>query len=86
MTNLTLNDYLNYFKSLDFKGKVKVLSELTSILNQDVSGSTTRASAESRMTDAECIDDLFGVWKDEDGLTEAAIINRTSSSREIDLN
>lgn len=85
MTNLTLSDYLNYFKSLDFKGKVKILSELTSILNQDVSDSTIDVTDEKGMTDAEFIDDLFGVWKDEDELNESSIINRTSSTKEIDL-
>lgn len=85
MTNLTLSDYLNYFKSLDFKGKVKILSELTSILNQDVSDSTNDIMDEKGMTDAEFIDDLFGVWKDEDELNESSIINRTSSTKEIDL-
>lgn len=85
MANLTLNDYLTFFKHLDLREKVNVLAELTTILNDDVMNQKVNSTIIEEETNDGVIDDLFGAWVDEDGLTESTIINRTISDREINL-
>lgn len=80
MNDLTLNEVLRFFSTLDLKSKIAMLHELTSILNTDAKESSPNSS------ESDIIDELFGVWKEEDTLTEQAIIDRTISHREINLN
>jgi len=88
MNNLTITEILSFFSSLDLKKKIEVLSELTNALNRSIQeqvlveeNSDIENSAENDL-----IDELFGIWKEEEQLSEESIINRTISDREINLN
>ena len=85
MEDLTVNDYLNFFRHLDMKEKVNVLAKLTSILNNDVMNIEDKSESVAVETNDHVIDELFGVWVDEDNLTESTIIHRTNSDKKIDL-
>lgn len=85
MKEATINEFLNFFRSLDFKSKVEVLSAFTQELKKGVD--TASQNVESGHLESEqVIDELFGIWKDEDGLNEESIIDRTVSDREINMN
>ena len=85
MEDLTVNDYLNFFRHLDMKEKVNVLAKLTSILNNDIMNIEDKSESVAVETNDHVIDELFGVWVDEDNLTESTIIHRTNSDKKIDL-
>lgn len=86
MDRLTINDFVNFFRSLELKRKIELLNELTSVLNSGMKEEAlTEVIDEDAKPEDELVDELFGIWKDEDELTEATIINRTVSDREIDL-
>ncbi|MEN0003389.1 MAG: hypothetical protein AAF798_04575 [Bacteroidota bacterium] len=86
--NPTISEFIHLFQKLDLKSKVFLLKELTSLLDEGIEVDTvvTNPSAEAKKKRDQVIDELFGAWENEDELTEANIIQRTISNREIDLN
>lgn len=85
MKEATINEFLNFFRSLDFKSKVEVLNAFTQELKRGVDKASK--NVESDYSESEqVIDELFGIWKDEDGLSEETIIDRTASDRAINMN
>ncbi len=88
MNDLTINKVVSYFRGLNLKKKVEMLNELTNILNKDI-GEEPALEEKNEINEEEkstIVDELFGIWAAEKGLTEKTIINRTISDREIDLN
>jgi hypothetical protein len=78
MKEATINEFLNFFRSLDFKSKVEVLNAFTQELKRGVDKASK--NVESDYSESEqVIDELFGIWKDEDGLSEETIIDRTAA-------
>lgn len=77
MKNLTLPDYINFFRQLDLKQKIEILKELTNELGKAVDHPVNQAKEASKKESDQVIDELFGVWKDEEELTEERIIDRT---------
>lgn len=85
MNNITLTDYVNFFKRLDLKQKIEVLKQLTHELGKSVDYSESQSKMIAKKEEHQFIDDLFGVWKNEEGLTEESIVNRTISQKIIDF-
>ena len=80
MAHLTLRDYLIFFQKLDLRDKISVLKELTDLIDKEVTDTRPGSHEVDSVHDG-----LFGVWADEDELTEEAIINRTATSRPVEL-
>ncbi|MEM1214495.1 MAG: hypothetical protein AAGJ82_02335 [Bacteroidota bacterium] len=72
MESLTIDNYVDFFRTLDLKTKVGVLKELTQELDEAVVKNERQE------------DELFGIWKDEKNLNEDTIIQRTTSEREVE--
>lgn len=82
MKELSINDVLEFFRHLSFKDKVEVLNQFTMELKRGIE----KQQAETEVSNQdELIDELFGIWKSEEALTEETIIDRTMSDREISL-
>ncbi|NBC06198.1 MAG: hypothetical protein GVY26_03290 [Bacteroidetes bacterium] len=84
MKEATINEFLNFFRSLDFKSKVEVLNVFTQELKRGVDEASKNVESGYSESDR-VIDELFGIWKDEDGLSEEMIIDRTVSDRAINM-
>lgn len=84
MKEATINEFLNFFRSLDFKSKVEVLNAFTQELKRGVDKASKNVESDYSESDR-VIDELFGIWKDEDGLSEETIIDRTVSDRAINM-
>jgi len=84
MKEATINEFLNFFRSLDFKSKVEVLNAFTQELKRGVDKASKNVESGYSESDR-VIDELFGIWKDEDGLSEETIIDRTVSDRAINM-
>lgn len=75
MIDLTHNEVVRFFESLDLTKRVEILRELTGILHNDIK---KEADAPSHKSEEDAvIDTLFGAWAEEDGLNEDSIIDRT---------
>lgn len=86
MNDITVSNYIDFFRRLDLKQKVTILKELTNELSEVVvDQGKSEESNEADQVEGLLIEELFGVWKDEDKLTEKSIINRTLSERIIDF-
>ena len=88
MRDLTVNEIVSFFDSLNLQKKVEVLNRLTNSLSRGI-GRERIEGDDFTHGDSEgdkVIDELFGVWKEEGGLDTDSVINRTTSGREIQLN
>ena len=83
MKNMTISEYIGFFRTLDLKSKIEVLKELTNTLNESMSRNLV---SETDLSDDDFVDDLFGIWKNEEDLTSDNIVDRTMSDRVIDMN
>ncbi len=83
MKNMTISEYIGFFRTLDLKSKIEVLKELTNTLNESMNRSPV---SEAELSDDDFVDDLFGIWKNEENLTSDSIVDRTISDRVIDMN
>lgn len=73
-SNLTVDEVVHFFSALNLKKKIEVLHELTSILNIDVKKEKEETND---ATEDNIIDELFGVWKNEDNLTAGRMRQNT---------
>ncbi len=85
MNNITLTDYIDFFRQLDLKQKIEILKELTNELGKAVDQPVNQIKEAPKNEGHQVIDELFGVWKDEEELTEESIIDRTISDKIIDF-
>lgn len=85
MKELTVGEVLDFFRNLNFKDKIEVLSQITLELKRGVEEPIERKHVEGKPNEDELIDGLFGMWKSEEDLTEETIIDRTVSERGIHL-
>ena len=87
MEELVLNNFLDVFSKLELKKKIEILSKMTNLLKSDFrdpdyeNKDNLPPSNEDKV-----IEQLFGVWKDEEALQESNIIDRTISNKDINLN
>jgi hypothetical protein len=85
MNNLTINEVVKFFESLDLIKKVEMLTELTDALNKGIKEEAAIDERKVEDEDGAIIALLFGAWAEEEGLYENSIIDRTVSEREINL-
>jgi len=80
---MTIEQIVQFFRELDFKSKIEVLNQFTQELKK---GIEQKNNDQQESSDDQVIEDLFGIWKNEEELTEESIIDRTISDRDINLN
>ena len=88
MRDLTVNEIVSFFDSLNLQKKAEVLNRLTNSLRKGIVRERTEGN-DFTHGDSEgdkIIDELFGIWKEEGGLDTDSVISRTTSGREIELN
>ncbi|MEL7222172.1 MAG: hypothetical protein AAGJ93_12690 [Bacteroidota bacterium] len=85
MNELSVANYISFFKKLDLKQKVEILKELTNELGRVIDDTSVISGAPPSENVDDVVDELFGVWKNEDGLTEESIIDRTVSDKVINF-
>ncbi|MEM6396860.1 MAG: hypothetical protein AAF741_10985 [Bacteroidota bacterium] len=81
MGAITIDDYIDLFRKLDYNSKLEVLSRLPLELKSD----GKRPLGNGKKNNEREADELFGIWKDEDDLTEKTIINRPVENKSISL-
>ncbi len=83
MKEMTIEQLVQFFRKLDFKSKIEVLNQFTQELKKGVE---QKNIDQQESSEDQVIDELFGIWKNEEELTEESIIDRTISDRDINLN
>lgn len=83
MKEMTIEQIVQFFRKLDFKSKIEVLNQFTQELKKGVE---QKNIDQQESSEDQVIEDLFGIWKNEEELTEETIIDRTISDRDINLN
>ena len=74
MKEVSIDELVQFFRKLDFKSKIEVLNQFTQELKKGIEQKTEE---QEKSVKDQTIDSLFGIWKNEEDLTEETIIDRT---------
>jgi len=75
MENITITNHIRFFRGLDLKSKIRILKELTDTLDDSMINYSE--SDVKQKNDEVFIDEMFGIWEDEEELTSDTVVNRT---------
>jgi hypothetical protein len=73
MKEMTIEQLVQFFRKLDFKSKIEVLNQFTQELKKGVE---QKNIDQQESSEDQVIEDLFGIWKNEEELTEESILER----------
>lgn len=73
MKEMTIEQLVQFFRKLDFNSKIEVLNQFTQELKK---GIEQKNIDQQESSEDQVIEDLFGIWKNEEELTEESILKR----------